>query len=128
MVGDAEELVARPYPLAVDHLLLDDVASCGRQPVNGARTLLGFSHFPDAIFGNTEIAQPLHGSVELAFRLRSGETARPDTHRYEHIDLRLHDVGAVDAEQRLAGADVLANPIDKQIFDVSIRAHGDDGQ
>jgi hypothetical protein len=41
-------------------------------------------------------------------------------HRHLEVDLRAHDGGAVDAEQRLAGMHVLAGPVDEQLLDIAV--------
>ena len=112
VVGDPIELVARPHPLAQDHLLLDHVSGRGCGPNEGHRIFAG-EHFADMAFGNAEIAQPLLAAAGVTDA---------------EIDLGTHDVGAVHPKQWIAGVNMLACLAHKEFFDVTVRPHGDDGQ
>ena len=125
MIGNAEKLVPGRDTLAFDHLLFDDVAGCGRSPVDGSRVSHGRAHLIDAAARHIEIAQFLHGAREVSLRLRLGRCAlRP--HGHHQVGLCQLNLRAVEAEQRLALFDVLSGLIDEQLLDVAIRAHGHD--
>src|SRR5262249_38727505 len=127
-IGDAVELVAGHHTLAIDDALDDHRAARRRRPVDGARIGAGLPHLADAVLGNREVAQALHGAVEAALRVQTRAAAlrRPD--RDDEIGLRLLDLRAVDPEQRLALADDLAGGVDEQVLDVAVRAQRHDGQ
>jgi hypothetical protein len=123
-VDDAIELVARLDALAVDHLLDRHGAGGGRRPIDGARVGAFVAHLVDAAFRHREIAQALHGALD-AGRADQLRHLRPD--RDQEIDLRLLDLRAVDAKQRLAGLHGAAGGVDEQLLDEAVGAHRHDG-
>src|SRR5205085_8918496 len=130
VVGYAIELLAGLDALTVDDLLFDHFAGCRRGPIDRPRIDAFFPHFADATLWHCEIAQPLQGALDIAIGVgcRHAAPALGCTHRHDKIDLRALNVGAVDAEQRRAGMNVLAGPANEQIFDEPVRPHRDDGQ
>ena len=127
VIGNAEQLVAGHDALALDDFLLDDVAGRGRSPVDGARVGQGLPHLVDAAVGHVEIAQFLHRAGETAARLGlRGRAFGPESD--QKVGLRELNLRAVEAEQRLALADVLAGLVDEQLLDVAVRADGHDPQ
>ena len=104
-VGDAIELVAGRHALAVDDTLLDHVPVAGDGQSMRARIGARLAHFVDAALGHAEIAQPLHRALSDRVGVRPGGTPRCVARiATMQVDLRQLDLGAVDPEQRLAGA------------------------
>ncbi|ODR97642.1 hypothetical protein AUC69_11060 [Methyloceanibacter superfactus] len=124
VVADAEQLVTRHDPLPFDDVLLDHMAGRGRGPVDRARVGLGLEHLVDAGFGHIEIAQPLHGPVDVAGRVAAPLPALGD----QEVDLRQLDLRAVEAEERLALLDPLPGFVDEEILDIAVGADRDDPQ
>ena len=128
VIRNPVELVAGFHLLPVDDTLLDHVAGGRRRPIERAGIGSGFAHLADAALRYAEIAQLLHRSLDVANDVRCCRSARGRTRRHHEIDLRPHDVRAVYAKQRLAGAHVLAGLVDEQLLDVAVRPHGHDRQ
>src|SRR5262249_9749585 len=108
--------VARSHPLAFDYPLFDHVTAGRGQPVHGPQIGAGLQHFADVALRHAEIAQPLNGPV------------LPDASSIQQVYLRLLNIGAVDAKERLVGVDVLASLADEQLLDVSLGPEGNDRQ
>src|SRR5262249_16327585 len=100
MVGDAVKLLAGLHALAVDDLLLDHVAGYRCRPIERPWIDAFLAHFADAALRDSEIAQPLQGTLEVSVGVGCGATASAlrRSHGDEKIDLRALNIGAVDAE------------------------------
>jgi hypothetical protein len=100
MVGDPVELLAGLHTLTVNDLLLDHVARRGRRPIESAWIDAFLAHFADAALRDREVAQPLHGTLEISIGVgrRHAAPALGRTHGNEQIDLRPLNIRAIDAE------------------------------
>ena len=119
-IGNPEEHVSGADLLALDNFLFDHDARDRRRPVDFSRhrVLAGFER------GNharryIEIFEALNGALEvfLSFAAWLPSGCVPGN---LVIDFGLDDIGAVDAEQRIAGFDVLAHLGDVKLLDVAI--------
>src|SRR5436190_5747854 len=94
MVGDAVEFLAGLHALAVDDLLLDHVSGRRCRPIERAGIAAFLARLADATLRDREIAQPLHGALEISTSVGGRDTAPAlgRAHGDKQIDLRALNV------------------------------------